>query len=91
MPTLEFKSQDAARYINEFQENHLELLKQVKENLTKGKEKYEQEVTARRKGPTPLYQIGDRIMVKNVQQTPLSSEKPSFLNFHSLYLQNVVF
>ena len=47
MPTLEFKSQDAARYINEFQENHLELLKQVKENLTKSKEKYEQEVTAR--------------------------------------------
>ena len=72
MPTLEFKSQDTARYINEFQENHLELLKQVKENLTKSKEKYEQEVTVRRKGPTPLYQIEDRIIVKNLQQTPLS-------------------
>ena len=40
--------------------------------MTNSKEKYEQEVTARRKGTTPLYQIGDGIMVKNLQQTPLS-------------------
>ena len=70
--TLEFKSQDAARYINEFHENHLELLRLVKKILTKSIEKYEQEVRARRKCLTPLYQIGDRIMVKNLQQTPLS-------------------
>ena len=74
MPTLEIKSQNAARYKDEYKENHLDLLKQVKKNLLKSKEKYEQEVSARKKGPTPLYEKGDRIMVKNLQQTPLSKK-----------------
>ena len=47
-------------------------LQQVRFNLEESKRIYEEEVTARRKGPTPLYKIGDKILLKVLRKAALA-------------------
>ena len=48
-------------------------LQQIRFNLEKSKRIHEEEVTARRKGPTTLYKIGDKILVKVLRKAALSN------------------
>ena len=71
-PTLKTEILDSARILEELKMFHEDKLKKIRKNLIESKKKYEKEVTSRRTGPTPLYDIGDKILVKSLRKSPLS-------------------
>ena len=53
--------------------DNVERLRIVRNNLERAKRIYEQEVTKRRKGPTPLHKIGDKILIKGLRKAALTN------------------